>query len=430
MIARVPTALTLGLLAALLEIAFLALRRLHPFDEHVVEVVAVALAASVVYFAAVWLAGRLRNSTGLTVTIILLAAVLFRLTLLDLPPSLSDDLYRYQWDGQLQLAGDNPYLVTPEARRLPGQARPHLPAAGYTTAFGPVPQLLFLLTAHVDGVLAFKLLIVMFDLASLLLVMALLRARGLPLERALIYGWCPLVVIEFAGSGHSDSILIFGILLACWLMTRHRALLSSLPLAAAVMTKWFPAMLLPVFVRRSGWRGLVVFTAAVTLGFLPYLDAGWNLIAGVRSYAESWRNNASLFDLLRAATGSDVAAGAVAALVLGGLALYLAAKRAEPLRASYLLIAALLLLSPSVFPWYLIWMIPFLCFFPNTGLLLWTATIFLSYDVLIGYKVLGTWQYDPALAWLEYAPVFALLVLGWLRGRVAPDRATAAAGAG
>ncbi len=417
MLARVPTPLMLGLLAALLETVFLALRRLHPFDEHVVEVVAVALAAGVVYLAAAWLAGRLRNPTRLATAIILLAAVLFRLTLFDLPPSLSDDLYRYQWDGQLQLAGDNPYLVTPEARRLPGQTRPQLPAAGYTTAFGPVPQLLFRLTAHVDGVLAFKLLMVMFDLASLLLVMALLRARGLPVERALVYGWCPLVVIEFAGSGHSDSILIFGILLACWWMMRNRPVVSSLPLAAAVMAKWFPAMLLPVFVRRSGWRGLVVFTAAVTLGFLPYLDAGWNLIAGVRSYAESWRNNASLFDLLRAATGSDAAASLIAALVLAALSLYLAAKRAEPLRAAYLLIAALLLLSPSVFPWYLIWLIPFLCFYPNSGFLLWTTTIFLSYDVLIGYKVLGTWQYDPALAWLEYAPVFALLVVGWLRGR-------------
>lgn len=425
MIARVPTALALTLLAALLDAAFLTLRRLHPFDEHVVEVVAVALAAGVVYLIAAWLAGRLQDSTRLTVVIILLAAVLFRLTLLDLPPSLSDDLYRYQWDGQLQLAGGNPYLVTPEARQLPGQTRPNLPASRYTTAFGPVPQLLFWLTAHVDGVIAFKLLILLFDLGSLLLVMALLRARGLPLERALIYGWCPLVVVEFAGSGHSDAILISGILLACGWMTRNRAALSSLPLAGAVMAKWFPAMLLPVFLRRSGWRGLLVFTVAVTLGFLPYLGAGWNLIAGVRSYAESWRNNASLFDLLRGATGSDAAAAAIAALVMGGLALYLAAKRAEPLRASYLLIAALLLLSPSVFPWYLIWLIPFLCFFPNTGFLLWTATIFLSYDVLIGYKALGTWQYDPVLAWLEYTPVFALLIVGWLRGR-----ASGAAGAG
>ncbi|MGH2669765.1 MAG: hypothetical protein ACRDH5_11735, partial [bacterium] len=98
-------------------------------------------------------------------------------------------------------------------------------------------------------------------------------------------------------------------------------------------------------------------------------------------------------------------------------ALYLAAKRAEPLRAAYLLMAALLLLAPSVFPWYLIWLIPFLCFYPNPGFLLWTTTIFLSYEVLIGYKVLGTWQFDPMLVWLEYLPVFALLLVGWLRGR-------------
>lgn len=412
MLARVPTALMLGLLAGLLEAAFLALRRLHPFDEHVVEVVAVALAAGVVYLVAAWLAANLHRSTRLATLIILLAAVLFRLTLFDLPPSLSDDLYRYQWDGQAQLAGQNPYLVAPEAAAK-------VPGAGYTAAYGPLAEFLFRLTAFFGGVPAFKLLSLLFDLGSLLLVLALLRARGLPVERALIYAWCPLVVVEFAGSGHNDSLTVFGILLACWLLARNRAALSALPLAAAVLTKWFPALLLPVFLRRGGWRGLGVFAATAALGFLPYLDAGWNLVAGVRSYAESWRNNASLFDLLRAASGSDTVAAAVVALILCGLALYLAAKRAEPLRAAYVLIAALLLLSPSVFPWYLTWLVPFLCFYPSAGFLLWTATIFLSYHVLLGYTAHGGWQYDPTLVWLEYAPIFALLVVGWRRGRAA-----------
>jgi hypothetical protein len=410
MIARVPTAPVLALLAALLEAVLLALRRQHPFDENVVEVVAVGLAASVVYFIAAWLAAALQQSTRPTMTIILLAAVLFRLTLLDLPPTLSDDLYRYQWDGQLQLAGGNPYLLAPDAH-------PRLPAAGYTTAYGPLTQLLFWLTAHVNGgMLSFKVLSLLFDLGSILAVMALLRLRGLPVERALVYGWCPLVVVEFAGSGHSDSILVFGILLACWLAARGRDVLATLPLAAGALTKWFPALLLPVFFRRGGWRSLSVFAAALALGFVPYLDAGWNFFSGVRSYAESWRNNASLFDLLRAAAG-DTAATVIAALGVGGLALYLAAKRAEPLRATYLLIVALLLLSPSVYPWYLTWMIPFLCFFFNAGLLLWTATIFLSYHVLIGYRALGTWQFDPTLVWLEYLPVFALLLWSGLSAR-------------
>ncbi len=410
MIARVPTALALGLLAALLEAALLVLRRLHPFDEHVVEVVAVGLAASVVYISAAWLAAALRQSTRPATTIILLAAVLFRLTLLDLPPSLSDDLYRYQWEGQLQLSGGNPYLVAPEAQR-------RLSGAGYTSVYGPLTELLFRLTAHADGVMAFKLLSLFFDLGSLLLLLLLLRAGSLPAERVLIYAWCPLVIVEFAGSGHNDSITVFGILLACWLVVRNHAVLSALPLAAAVLTKWFPALLLPVFFRRAGWRGLGAFVATVAIGLLPYLDAGRNLVAGVRSYAESWRNNASLFDSLRGATGSDTAAAFMAALLLVGLAVYLAAKRAEPLRSAYILITALLFLSPSVFPWYLTWLVPFLCFFPNTGLLLWTATIFLSYHVLIGYRALGTWQYDPTLVWLEYAPVFALLAVSWFSAR-------------
>ncbi|MGH9577883.1 MAG: hypothetical protein ACRD3R_10645, partial [Terriglobales bacterium] len=91
------------MLAALLEAAFLTLRQFHPFDEHVVECVALLLAAGAVYLVAAWLALRLTQSSPAATAVILLAALVFRLTLFALPPSLSPDLYRYQWEGQTQL---------------------------------------------------------------------------------------------------------------------------------------------------------------------------------------------------------------------------------------------------------------------------------------------------------------------------------------
>jgi hypothetical protein len=127
------------------------------------------------------------------------------------------------------------------------------------------------------------------------------------------------------------------------------------------------------------------------------------------TYTEKWRNNGSLHALLTWVTGQDAIAQGVLAGVMAGLIVYLVWKKADPVRTSYLLLATLLFLAPNVFPWYLTWLVPFLCFFPNPALLLWSTTVLLSYNVLIRYSTLGAWQYQAELAWLEYLPVFAWL---------------------
>jgi hypothetical protein len=142
----------------------------------------------------------------------------------------------------------------------------------------------------------------------------------------------------------------------------------------------------------------------------PYADAGRKLIAGLVAYGEQWRNNESLFRLLSwAAQRDDVAAGLALGIVVGVM-VFAAQQRTEPLRASYWLVGAILLLSPSVFPWYVTWLVPFLCFYPRAAGLLLSVTVLLAYHVVIGYRALGVWQYDPWLVALEYTPVYALLV--------------------
>ncbi len=410
----------LALLAALLEVLFLLLRRFHPFDENIPAVVATSLAATVVYFTAAYLACRPGASGRAALLIVLLAAVAFRVTLLPLPPSLSNDLYRYVWEGNIQLSGHNPYLSPPADPALEALRTDHyhrFPGKEVLTAYGPTTQLLFRLTAALGGVLAFKLASVVFDLGTLLLLMGILTSRGLPPARALLYGWCPLVVLEFAGSGHNDSLPVFLLLLASGLIIGERRSMSIAALAAATMSKWFAGVLAPLFLLRAGWRGLPVFAGVAALLWWPYHTAGWKLLAGAATYGEKWRNNESLYALLLDASGQEALAAGVAAGVLVGLALHLAWQRAEPLRATYLLMATVLLLSPSVFPWYVTWLVPFLCFFPHPAFLLFTGTVLLSYHTLIDFTALGVWRYQPWLVWLEYGPVYALLVWGWWRGR-------------
>ena len=173
----------LALLAALLEVLFLLLRHFHPFDENIPAVVAISLAATVVYFTAAYLACRAGASGRAALLIVLLAAVAFRVTLLPLPPSLSNDLYRYVWEGNIQLSGHNPYLSLPADPALETLRTDHyhrFPGKEVPTAYGPTTQLLFRLTAALGGVLAFKLASVVFDLGTLLLLMGILTSRGLP----------------------------------------------------------------------------------------------------------------------------------------------------------------------------------------------------------------------------------------------------------
>jgi hypothetical protein len=415
------TLAALSFLAVLLEASFLWLRRSHPFDQNVVEVIGLTLLSGVFYLVAVFVV--LQSSThgrhGLWLVVV--AALAFRATLFPLHPSLSTDLYRYLWEGRIQLAGHNPYLVAPAGPAgagIPVPTEESLAGAEVTAAYGPAMELAFRFTALVDGVGAFKMLSLVFDLGTLLVLIRLLEVLGQPVLRALLYAWCPLVILEFSGSGHNDSLPLALLLLGnLFLITRQQAL-SMIALATALLGKWFAGVAAPLFLWRAHWRSVTLLLATGILFFLPYRSAGAKLVAGLAAYGVRWRNNESLYGVLLVATGEETIATGVAVGVVAGLALYLAARGREPLRSCLILLASVLFLAPCVFPWYVTWMVPFLCFHPHPALLLFTSTVLLSYHVLIDYTALGVWRYTGWLVWLEYLPVYGLLGWeGWRRAR-------------
>jgi hypothetical protein len=239
--------------------------------------------------------------------------------------------------------------------------------------------------------------------------------------RIAVYAWNPLVILEFAGSGHNDVLAVLGIV--CGLaLVKKQPLLSSAPIALAAMAKVFPVLLLPVWIRQAGWPGKKGWWAAglaAMTGFVvaaPYWNALGMLRANMTYYEATWRNyHASLYTVMDWATGGHTKIPAlVGAGVSWGLAFWLAWKRAEPARAAYLLIGTVLALSPNGYSWYFTWIVPLLCYFPNPAWLMLTVLQFLSYNVLIGYGILGVFKFDPLMQWLVYAPFYVLLVLNWL----------------
>ncbi len=201
--------------------------------------------------------------------------------------------------------------------------------------------------------------------------------------------------------------------------------MSTLLLMAGALAKAFPAVLVPLWLRRVGWpetqRGwgnALAGAAFAAICIWPYRSALAQLPATLDYYQSRWQNNnASLFALVEWFTGSpSIALGLGAGLVVG-LALWAAARRLDAPRAAYLLIGAILLVAPNGYPWYFTWIVPFLCFFPNPAWLLLTILQFLSYHVLIDYQATGLWHFRPEMVWLTYAPFYALLVGEYMRRR-------------
>jgi hypothetical protein len=344
-------------------------------------------------------------------------------------PTLSDDLQRYRWEAKVQAQGWNPYAIAPNDPRLASLRDKYyeiMPGREQPAIYPPVTELLFrAMWTFFPGPTAFKTTFAAADVLVILVLTWIFWQEADRDFRIAVYAWSPLVIVEFAGSGHNDVLAVLGIVCGLAVMKKWPTL-ASIPITLAAMVKVFPALLLPVWIRRAGWpykkAGWWSAALAVLVGLLvlaPYWHALGMFRANMTNYEATWKNyHASLYTLIDWLTGGKTKIPAVVATVVTwGLAFWLAWKRAEPARAAYLLIGTLLAFGPNGYSWYFTWIVPLLCFFPNPAWLLVTVLQFLSYNVLIGYGILGVFKFDPFLQWLVYAPFYLLLIAWWLHTR-------------
>jgi alpha-1,6-mannosyltransferase len=415
-----------GLLAAgaVLEALYLRMHSLYYLKNHAIAFMVLALGAGIVYLIALYGFDHTRASRA-SFILLIFAALVFRATLWPMEPTLSDDLQRYRWDAKVQANGWNPYAIAPQDTRL-AQLRDHyyevMPGRETPTIYPPATELLYRATWKIfPGPTAFKVPFAAADVLVMLLLAWMFRGERDRAFRVAVYAWNPLVIVEFAASGHNDVLAILGVVSGLALVKKRPAL-ASISIALATMAKVFPSVLLPVCIRRAGWpekragwwaTGLAALTSVLVL--LPYRNGLGAISADLAYYESRWKNyHASLYTVIDWLTGDGTRIPAlVAAAVIWGLAFWLAWKRVEPARAAYLLIGTSLLFWPNGYPWYFTWIVPLLCFYPNPAWLLLTVLQFLSYNVLIGYGILGQFKFDPLMQWLVYAPFYALLIGNW-----------------
>jgi hypothetical protein len=364
--------------------------------------------------AAFLVAWRERDRTGeRALGFALAAAVLWRAALVVAPPLLSDDVYRYVWEGRIQHRGGNPYLWTdrPESPRwmpLRDAVWQGVNHKGYTAVYPPVWQLLTRgVTALGDSVRLMKAFLVGCELLAWAAVARLLALRGLPRGRLLMLAWSPLALVEIAGSGHNEAAGLAALAAALLALETARPGLAAAAAGLGLGIKLLPGLVAIAWARRyRPWHALLGL-ALVAGATLPYLGARDGLYRSLTGYALDWRFNETLFAALAGLFGHEAATVLAAALaVLVALA---AARRGwEPARAGLAVVIAVLLLSANVLPWYALWLLPFLALVDCRPALAFTATVGLAYLVYPGFRGGGAWHLGWLVRALEYLPCVAL----------------------
>ncbi len=389
------------------------------------------------------------------------------LVLVIAPPALSDDVFRYLWDGRVTWSGMDPYRYPPDAPALSAlrdEAWGRVNHPSIATIYPPVAQALFALAAAVPGgVIPFKGLALLGHLGTTHLVY---RASGSE-KASLLFGLNPLALAESALAGHVDIFVGVTVLGAVVALRAERPVLASLVAGLGAGVKLVGVALIPSVLRHPRAAGLLLLLTCASVA--PLLTAGYGNAAaqGVDEFARRWRGNAGGFALVSGAargavdlyaefTGSrgdsvDLrwARGAIEALegtpldpwggrglkksirdrglvsraqltaslsrgLVGALLLALAvfvARRPDPARGLRLMLLGLLLLSPQVHPWYLLWLLPLEVASRRMTVVVWSGVVLVAYAPLDGWQTHGVWEESGWGQALEYTLLLGALLL-------------------
>lgn len=403
--------------------------------DHLVSVLVVLAVA----FVLLWLvAQRLESASVPPGRVILCGALLFRSTLLPVAPTLSDDVLRYLWDGKVAAAGENPYALAPDADELQGLRDDRwrlLPHKAVPTVYPPLAVAAFSIAIRFPAPLAvWKGLAVAADLGLCALLLALCRRLGLPEARAAWYAWNPLVILEVAAMGHVDALGAACAAAAVFFVSgpQKRPAIAASWAAGGALAKLVPLAAFPMWARQSGRSRLYVAVAfgLTATALLPVVAGG--VPSGLVTYGVSWEHNGPLFeplwraldrahaaatlkgwlDGLEQATGfhhaldpvypwiyPQLLAKAVLGLaVLAACAASLAER--DPVAGTGRLFGRLLLASATVYPWYLLWVLPWAALTRKVSWLALSALLLLSY--LPSASGFALWPGLWAAVWLPF----------------------------
>jgi len=358
----------------------------------------------------------------------LVLAALWHLPFLLMPPGPDDDIHRYVWDGRLQRLGYNPYVVVPSdpaVSALHTAETRNLNNADVPSPYPAGAQLFFrAVTAIHESTFALKVAFVVCEFAIVFVLLDVVRREERGAHLVLAFAWNPLLAIEVAGSGHVDIVGALLLLVSFAALGRRWRAIAAVGFGLAVAVKFLPIVLLPVYWKRVRLRDAVLAVAVVGLLYVPFLDHGSIPTGSLGTYVHSFRFNDPVFAKLERVARPQVVTGVT--VLVGILTATRLRRRSQDAFAWPM--AASLLCAPVVYPWYLLWLLPFLRSASTLPIIIWTFSIIPTY-VVWHLRTLGRpWVLPEWVMPLEYGAVAIASVIIALRRLTRPAKSQCAVG--
>jgi len=381
-----------------------------------------AVVAGGAYLRVLVLLGRVRRESVAALSLCLALAALWRVPLLVMPPRLSTDVYRYVWDGRVQRLGYDPYVLEPDDPALRGLHTDETLLMNHPERPTPYPagaELFFrAVTTLGESARIMKAAILVCDVATVVVLLGWLADSRRTRWWVLAYAWNPLIALEGAGNGHVDLLGALCLVIAARSLGRGRSAIAASALALAVSVKLLPAVVIPLL-----WRRIRARDAALALGllaalYLPWLLHGTLPTGSLGAYLALWRFNAPLYAALEMLFPSRFL---FAVAVAAGFAVGVWARRRLPVDAPEAWafpLATTLAFAPTVYPWYLVCLTPFL-FGPRVlALAVWTVASLATYFVFHVLATTGSWSLPAWVMIVEYGAVGGAFVWPMVRDPV------------
>lgn len=382
---------------------------------------------------------------------ILFLGILLRVVVLFNEPNLSDDYYRFLWDGEMINQGLNPYLVLPseavneqaiQGNEFLMSLYHKMNSPNYYTVYPPVNQTVYSIAAFFSGnniyvgAILIKLMLLLFEIGVIFFLFRLLAQLKKPHYLANIYVFNPLILLEVVGNAHFEGVMVFFLIASVSYLIKEKLLFGAILMGLAINTKLLPLMLLPLFFKYLGVKKSIQFYllvgASVVLMFLPFYS--WELFqnmgASVNLYFQNFEFNASFHYLVRYVSLSFfdsyrfiAFSGYVFSFFVFGLVMYKTFWSNQSKKMAHFFVDArdiffvFLLLASTVHPWYLIGLVAFSVFTESIYILVWSIVIMFSYFAY-SYHIQEVYNWDKhqsnwyfILIFIEYLVVFIAYAL-------------------
>ncbi|MFW9903557.1 MAG: glycosyltransferase family 87 protein [Candidatus Thorarchaeota archaeon] len=360
-----------------------------------------------------------------TLLIIIVFALIFQVVILFTNVSLSDDIYRFYYEGKGLVNGINPY-VTPVQEFPDNLKDQYFEEVNNPYVTSPYPPLAIFIFAVLYLISPTPIIYrICFSLSFLVSVLGCYKIIDPETKwKLIIYAWNPLLHIETANGSHFDVIVALMIIIMLLCLKAERLATAGFFLVLGFLLKYYPILLVFAFWKQYEKRGLVIIFIGV-LSYVLLVLVNPFLIQGLIIYLEDWYFNASIFWLVYALLNyfllSKIIVGITILIILTIIAFKSQIDYISSYRSAVIIIGSLLLLQPVFHPWYIFWLFPFLII-DNKMNLSWiflSGTLVLSYHVYILYDTIGIWIESNLIRMTEYLPFFSVLIFeNWVFDRI------------